>query len=611
MSTQRTENPRAFRPGSVNFLSPEPFKQTVEISLRPYQKQMVGGVYSAIKSGKKRILMIALMGLGKTVLASWIMRDAVKRGKRCLFLVPLTVLIDQTIETLELLGVHCSALQGDRHYDPSAAVTVASLQTISSRLRQGQNLFDVLGEQHLLFADEAHVTSFDKSYPDIESFVLGNGGYCIGMTATPWRLSNKQWLGQKFDITVEGPQPPDAIKLGAVVPCRGFRFGGVFDYSTLKTNKGDYTLGSVAEQATRPEALSLIVSEWMRLAGNRPSMMVGATVQQAKMTAEAFESAGVRTALIVGETPQDERKAIFDSVKSGDVQMICSVGCLTAGFNLPIISCVLYVRATKSKSLFYQTAGRGSRPAPGKADFLLLDFGDNLKRFGNPMGYQVYDIDGQMPEPGEAIYKTCPDCRAEVISFAQVCPHCGFEFTNDEELEIELPTGHLSEYVDKLTRKKIAVLRKWRKEAWKAGTSPDGPIEKFSEEYNHIPPAEWMLNACLSKRSSAKTRKRFLSYLEGCYRGKEQWRQAWLDYHLRLEFGDADLSKLIECNWDSVLDVPYSASWKEVKRVYMEKMKAITEADLEYGQSLSIAFEDAKEHFFSEPEDLPIMLRGE
>ena len=68
------------------------------IELRDYQKEMIGGVYKAIRSGKKRILLIALMGLGKTVISSWIMRDATTRGKRCLFLVPLTVLIDQTIE---------------------------------------------------------------------------------------------------------------------------------------------------------------------------------------------------------------------------------------------------------------------------------------------------------------------------------------------------------------------------------------------------------------------------------------------------------------------------------------------------------------------------------
>jgi superfamily II DNA or RNA helicase len=577
-----------------------PMPQSIE--LRPYQKQMVGGVYGAIKSGKRRILMIALMGLGKTILASWIMRDAVKRGKRCLFLVPLTVLIDQTIETLELLGVHCSALQGDRNYDKDASVTVASLQTISSRLRQGHSLDAVLGAQHLLFADEAHVTAFDKAYSEIEDYVLGHHGYCIGMTATPWRLSKKQWLGQKFDIAVEGPQPPDAIKLGAVVPCRGFRFGGVFDYSTLKVNKGDYTLSSVAAQATTPEALSLIVAEWQRLALSRPSMMVGATVEQAKLTAQAFESVGIKTAVIIGETPLEERLAIFEQVKRGEVQIICSVGCLTAGFNLPMISCILYVRATKSQSLFFQTAGRGSRPAQGKSDFLLLDFGDNLKRFGNPMGYQCYDIDGEMPEPGEALYKTCPDCHAEVINFAQVCPHCGFEFGMDDEIAIELPTGQLSEYVDQLTRKKISALRKWKKESWKTKASPDAPIEKFVSEYHHIPPAEWMLNACLTRRSSVKTRKRFLAYLEGCYRGKKEWRQPWLDYHLRLEFGDADLSKLLECDWQSVLGVPYSASWDEVKAAYMNALKEVTEADIERGHELSIAFEDAKDSFTAQSE---------
>jgi len=567
------------------------------IELRDYQKEMIGGVYKAIRDGKKRILLIALMGLGKTVLSGWIMRDATSRGKRCLFLVPLTVLIDQTIETLEALGVHCSALQGDRDYDPTALVTVASLQTIASRLRTGQSLTEMMGEKHLLFADESHVTAFDKIYPDLENFVLGNGGFCIGMTATPWRLSKRQWLGQKYDRAIQGPQPPDAIKLGAVVPCRGFRLGGVFDFDQLKVSNGDYTLDSIAQQATQPAALKFIVSEWRRLASDRPTLMVGATVEQARQTALAFESKGIKTALIVGETPHQERLNIFAQVNSGEVQVVCSVGCLTAGFNLPAISAIVYVRATKSRALFFQTAGRGSRPAPEKTDFLLLDFGGNLKRFGNPMGHQNYDISETKKQGAEHDpYKECPDCHAEVLNFAKFCPHCGYEFGSEDEDDIsEAFENGLTEFVDKTTKEQISNIRRWRKEAYRVGASPDSAISKFYDRYRQNPPSEWLRYACLRRNASQKSKQKFLDYLDGSYKGHPRWAHTWLEYHLMLEFGTSDFSQLFQRDWRAVLGVPYAANWEQVKRSYIAKIKALTEADQELADELNAALDDARE----------------
>ncbi|MBT9312564.1 DEAD/DEAH box helicase [Leptothoe kymatousa] len=567
----------------------------MEIKLRRYQETMVVKLYRAINQGQRRLLWIALMGLGKTILASWVMRDAVSRGRTCVFLVPYTVLIDQTIETLQLLGVECSALQGSRKCDRNAPVIVASMQTITARLGK-YSLDEILGHRDLIFVDEAHETAFHNKYPHLEEWVLSRGGYTVGMTATPWRLSSKQWLGQRFDIAIEGPQPPEAVKLGAVVPCRPFRIGGVFDLETLRVKStGDYSEGDMSAQATRPEALRHVVREWRRLARDRATIMVGSTIEQAKATQDVFKTAGVATALIIGDTPIPERKRIFKQVEAGEVQIICSVGCLTAGFNLPVISCVLYVRATKSKSLFYQTAGRACRPAPEKTDFILLDFGGNVGRYGNPMAAQNYSIQGELIEQAPPS-KTCPDCDAEVLVFAQMCPECGHMFSDGEELPEEPDTelGRLTEYVDKLTKQQIADLRRWRKEAWKAGTSPDLPIESFSHVYGFIPPAEWMQHACLGKRVSTRRKLKFVEYLENAYQGKPQWAERWLCHHLQIEFGTSDLSMICDRNWGDVLDLPYSASWQEVQQAYMERMRYTTDpAD---AVALNAALDDAKEN---------------
>jgi hypothetical protein len=214
------------------------------------------------------------------------------------------------------------------------------------------------------------------------------------------------------------------------------------------------------------------------------------------------------------------------------------------------------------------------------------------------MGYQDYSIaepkrKGEAPNP----YKVCPECQAEVLIFAQVCPCCGYEFVGEGEGEEDAPDdvadAELAEFVDKLTREKIAYIRRVRRAAWQEKRSPDAPIEAFTQKYRHVPPAEWLRHACLTRRVSHARKHEFLEYLESSYRGQNKWATAWLEYHLMLEFGTSDFSVLFERDWRAVLSVPYAASWGAVKQAYIAKLKTLTEADRELAEELNAALEDA------------------
>ena len=115
------------------------------IRLYDYQGAMVKETYHYIRSGCQRILLVVIMGAGKTYTSAWMIRDAVSRGHRCVFLVTLNVLLDQTAKSLRSLGVDCTILQGDRVVDKKAPVVVASLQTIAARLKRGKTLEELLG----------------------------------------------------------------------------------------------------------------------------------------------------------------------------------------------------------------------------------------------------------------------------------------------------------------------------------------------------------------------------------------------------------------------------------------------------------------------------------
>jgi len=53
---------------------------------------------------------------------------------------------------------------------------------------------------------------------------------------------------------------------------------------------------------------------------------------------------------------------------------------LTEGYDEPGIDCIILARPTKSALLYTQMIGRGTRPAPGKDDCLILDCADNSGR---------------------------------------------------------------------------------------------------------------------------------------------------------------------------------------------------------------------------------------
>jgi hypothetical protein len=76
----------------------------------------------------------------------------------------------------------------------------------------------------------------------------------------------------------------------------------------------------------------------------------------------------------------EERKQALADFADGKIQMLTNCMILTEGYDQPDIDCVIMARPTKSKSLYIQMIGRGTRTFPMKKDCLILDFFDNSSR---------------------------------------------------------------------------------------------------------------------------------------------------------------------------------------------------------------------------------------
>jgi superfamily II DNA/RNA helicase len=115
------------------------------------------------------------------------------------------------------------------------------------------------------------------------------------------------------------------------------------------------------------------------LAEERPTLIFAASVKHAlalEKVLRRYTGEGL-VSTVSGDMPRDVRKATIESFQRGKIRFLVNCALLTEGFDAPHTSCIAMCRPTKSRPLYAQIVGRGTRLAPGKTDCLVLDFKGN------------------------------------------------------------------------------------------------------------------------------------------------------------------------------------------------------------------------------------------
>ena len=284
----------------------------------------------------------------------------------------------------------------------------------------------------LIVWDEAHshhpkFARFLKRHDDKREELGLPPAYVIGLTATP----QAKGLADVYKEIVLGPSTQWLIDNGFLSPFRYFRATeGKLD--KLKKRGGEFTNASVSE--AMDGLAGDLVRDWKRLADGRPTVGFFPRRSHAKEAATLLAEAGLRVAYVDGETPDDERKTLFDSLNEHRIDYLCNVQVVERGTDIPRISCVQMCVSVASVTRWRQMIGRGSRCHPDKTDCLVLDHGGNLKR---GMGFFEDDpkwtLDISTKDPGEAATRPkieCPNCSA--IYRGGKCNSCNYEPTPTE-----------------------------------------------------------------------------------------------------------------------------------------------------------------------------------
>ncbi len=397
------------------------------LALRDYQHDAVDGVRAAFGAGHRRVAVVMPTGTGKTAVAGEMAERTAERGGHTLFVTNREELVDQAARTfVDRFGLSTSIEMADRRGSLLDQVVVATIQSLQgARLaRWPRNHFS------LVQVDECHHAVAPSYLSLLDHFT----GRVVGFTATPDR-ADEIGLGEVFGATAYRMEMLDAmpvviggrvVKEGWLVPVRTLRVKVAgLDLSKVKTRgrkTADFQDEALAKALRVEGVLQAMATPIVEQSGSRSTLVFCANVAHAHDMAAMINRHGAGLAVALdGSMDGDTRRDIISRFRGGRIRFLCSCALLLEGFDAPVASCVVMARMTRSRALYAQAVGRGTRllgatyaesVANGKPDLLVLDLVGAVDDFslvcpadvleGKALSQEERKVYAKLAEGGEA-----------------------------------------------------------------------------------------------------------------------------------------------------------------------------------------------------------------
>lgn len=350
------------------------------MELRPYQQSAVAGICSQLQKSRSTVAVLAT-GLGKTVIFAKAIELALRnRERRAIVLAHREELIVQASRKIhQVTGLEAVIEMADRrsmedgfHRPP---VIVSSIQTQNSGRGDWRRMkrFDV-SHPWFVVVDECHHAVSSSYRGVIDHYMSHPQSRLLGVTATPDRLDSKA-LGQVFESVAYRYDVADGIRDGWLCPIKQrFVECDSLDFSHVASVAGDLKLNELEEALER--SLQEMVVPMVRVVGDRRTLVFAATVKHAERITEILNRPSLQTGgaeMVHGGTPRESRAEIFERFGAGRIQYLVNVAVATEGWDDPAmdgrgVQVIAMMRPTKSRSLYCQMLGRGTRTLPGVVD---------------------------------------------------------------------------------------------------------------------------------------------------------------------------------------------------------------------------------------------------
>lgn len=289
----------------AKFPEPRPFQDTAHDKLR-----------QGAREGNRCQMIMSPTGSGKTYLAMRIIHEALKRGKRAMFVCDRTTLINQTSEVADSygLGAHSVIQAGHWRYDLRQPFQIASIQTLARR---------AWPDSDVIVIDEAH-----SMYSAWTNYIDSCSANVIGLSATPF----SKGLGRLFTNLINAATMHDLTQSGVLVPMRVYSCTKI-DMRGAETSGGEWKDSAAAERGM--EIIGDVVTEWQKYAENRKTIVFGATINHCEELCRQFNESGIMAATFTSDTTIAEREVLLNEYKKPDslLKVLISVEALAKGFD--------------------------------------------------------------------------------------------------------------------------------------------------------------------------------------------------------------------------------------------------------------------------------------
>lgn len=335
------------------------------MALRPYQLNAVKAVHKEWNSGNKNTLVVMPTGTGKTIVFSQIVKDQVAKGEKVLILAHREELLKQAADKLKASSGMESALEkaANTSIGSGLDVVVGSVQTLRQKSRLEKFSKDYFGT---IIIDEAHHSAAD-SYKNILEYF--NQAKVLGVTATPDRADMKS-LSDVFDSLAFEYKLPEAINDGYLCKIRTKTIPLKVDISKVHTLAGDFNPNELGQALDL--YLEAIADSIVKECKGRKTVIFTPLVRISQRLNELLKDRGVNTVEVNGSSK--DREEILKDFESGKYDAMTNAMLLTEGWDCPSVDCIICLRPTKSRSLYAQIVGRGTRLCKGKDNLLILDY---------------------------------------------------------------------------------------------------------------------------------------------------------------------------------------------------------------------------------------------
>jgi len=307
------------------------------------------------------------------------------KNTRVLIIAPQINLMDQAAQKLcKRTGIMPDIEQANNHSNESIwgrnEFVCATVQTLLSVRKDGTKRYKKLKDIGLVVVDEAHLFITDKILDMLADFEQ-QGARILGVTATPNR-HDKKAMRAAFSHCSFNYGIAEGIANGYLVSAKhkivqveSLDITGVQSSGTGADR--DFVEAELAARLEGENTVCEIAAIVDREYNGLKTVVFCQSVEQARLVSERLiHKFGLPAAYVCANEkliPKDERHAILHRFASFDeenpINIVCNVGILTTGWDFPGLQQIIMARVTKSKPLYTQIFGRGTRPLEGVVDF--------------------------------------------------------------------------------------------------------------------------------------------------------------------------------------------------------------------------------------------------